>query len=127
VLYSVTVLNPESCHEVIGKSALEILGQATALRLEAERYHKTEVPVFSRKWFRFNTGLVPFQTGSTSVWKQEYFRFKQVVLPCVNRSTTVLNGSTLDRDKNGTECQNQLEWVKFFLFWPIPEVKCLMF
>ena len=47
MLYSVTVLNPESCHEVIGKSALEILGQATALRLEAERYHKTEVPVFS--------------------------------------------------------------------------------
>merc|ERR1719319_1448285 len=78
-------------------------------------------PVSNRKYFRLETGVLPFQTGSTPVWKQEYYRIKQVVLPFGKRSTTVSNGSTLDWDKNGTECPNQLEWVKFFLFWPIPE------
>ena len=132
------------------------VAELTLKTLEAERYQKTEVPVFTgsgsvskqdwsrfkqevlpfgnrstsvsnRKYFRLETGVLPFQTGSTPVWKQEYYRFKQVVLPFGNRSTTVSNGSTLDRDKNGTECPNQLEWIKFFLFWLIPEEKCLMF
>jgi len=89
--------------------------------------------VWKQEYFRFKqgvlrleTGVLPFQTGSTPVWKQEYYRFKQVGLPFENGSTIVSNGSTLDRDKNGTECLNQLEWVGFF-FWLIPEEKCIMF
>ena len=122
-----------------------IFPKVHASEVEAKRYHKTEVPVFTgsgsvsirdwsrfkqevlpfgnrntsvsnRKYFRLETGVLLFQTGSTPVWKQEYYRFKQVVLRFGNKITTVLNGSTLDRDKKGTECQNQLEWVKFFLF-----------
>ena len=87
---------------------------------EAERYHKTEVPVFTgsgfvsiqdwsrfkqevlpfgnrstsvsnRKYYRLETGVLPSQTGSTPVWKQENYRFKQVVLPFGKRSTTVSN------------------------------------
>ena len=124
--------------------------------VEAERYHNMKLPVFnvsgpvskqnwscfkqevllfgnkstsvsSREYFCLETGVLPFQTGSTPVWKQEYYCYKQAVFPFKNVSTIVSNGSTLDRDKNGTECPNQLEWVKFFLFWPIPEEKCLMF
>ena len=88
--------------------------------IEAERYHKTEVPIFtgsgpvskrnwscfkqevlslgnkntsvsSREYFRLETGVLPFQTGSTPVWKQEYYRFKQVLLPFGKRSTSVSN------------------------------------